>query len=276
MGLKDRVEAAERTQLPDGPDPQWVPPTPEQNGQAVAELAESDIEANLDVPVHVAWTRVQAEVEYVKKGTSKGLNYEFRGIDAVLNVVGPAVRKHGISVMPARVRPEYTVVTAKSGAVMNYCRAVVSYIIMGPRGDMLSAPNDAGTVVPLMFESLGEAFDTGDKASTKAQSVALREFYIKALAIPTNQPERDTENGPQHELAGPPRPTPAQYHAEIIDERTTIPRLQQIRDELAGDQSLANAVVKGLDDEEIELWRLVRRVGAARLAKQKTTEGGGA
>jgi hypothetical protein len=233
----------------------------------VPDLSESKIEADSEVRVHVAWSRVMAEVDFIKKGSSPGLRYDFRGIDAVLNAVGPALRKHGVIVMPVKVTAEYSMVTTKNQAVMNYCRAVVQYIILGPRGDTLSF-NDGERYRPLIAESLGEAFDAGDKASTKAQSIALREFYIKAFAIPVDEPARDTEYGVQHEIAGPPRPTAAQYQAWIRDESTSIARLHQIKAELDGDATLNHAVVEGLDGEEIELGRLIRRVGAARSKEQ--------
>jgi hypothetical protein len=231
------------------------------------DVADSGIEADLKAPVHVAWLRVMGEVEFVKKGRSPGLNYEFRGIDAVLNVVGPALRKHGVLVFPVKVSPEYTVVTSTKGSVMNYCRCVVRYTIMGPRGDVLMTHNDEGVEVPMISESLGEAFDTGDKASTKAQSVALRTFYINALAIPTNEPARDPEHGIQHELGAPSPRTAESYMEEILSDGTTINRLQQIKAELYGNRALGMAEVELIDGETISLAALVRRVGMARVGK---------
>lgn len=231
------------------------------------DMADSGVEADLDAPVHVAWSRVMGEVEFVKKGRSPGLNYEFRGIDAVLNVVGPAMRKHGVLVFPVKVSPEYTVVTSKSGAVMNYCRCVVRYTIMGPQGDVLMTWNDEGAEVPLVSESLGEAFDTGDKASTKAQSVALRTFYINALAIPTDEPARDPEHGIQHELGTPAPRTAESYMEEILSDGTSINRLQQIKAELYGNRALGSAEVELIDGERISLAALVRRIGMARVGK---------
>src|SRR6185312_6713238 len=97
----------------------------------------------------------------------------------------PCLRKHGVIVMPVKVRAEHTVVNTTKGAAMNYTRATVSFAVMGPRGDVLSAPHpETGIVGALIGEAIGEGFDSGDKSSMKAQSVAYREFLIKSLAIP--------------------------------------------------------------------------------------------
>lgn len=231
------------------------------------ELIDSGIAADPEAPVHVAWSRVMGEAEFVKKTYSQKLKYAFRGIDAVLNTVGPMLRKHGVIVMPVSTVPAYERVGSKAGGTLSFCKVTVRFVVLGPRGDTLTVLGEDGQQKPLIAEVVGEAFDSGDKASTKAQSVALRTFLINALAIPTGEPERDTEHGVQHELAGPVRPTPAEYAAEILDERTSINRLQQIKSEFDGDARMAHAEVEQLDGQSIELGRLVRRVGAARLAK---------
>lgn len=241
------------------------------NGSPQAEL-DPGIPAEKEVPVHVAWSRVMGEVLFIAKAdaTTSGNRFNYRGVDRVVDTVAPMLRKHGVIVMPVKVRAEYTTIMTKTGSAMNYCRATVTFAIMGPRGDVLCAPHpETGVFGALFGEAVGEGFDTGDKSSMKAQSVAQREFLIKALSIPVTRPQADPEHGEQYEIAGPPRPTAAQYHAEIMDPGTKVIRLQQIRDELDGDQRMAHTEVEGLDGERIELGRLVRRVGAARTAEQR-------
>lgn len=218
------------------------------------------IPADLDVPVHVAWSRVMGEVQFIAKArrTEQGTKYNYRGIDDVMNAVGPAIRKHGVVVIPSKVTPTFTTITTTKGSAMNYCRAVVEFTVIGPRGDVL----------PVTGEALGEAFDSGDKSGTKASSVAMRTFYTQALAIPTNRPQLDPEYGEQHQIAGPRRPTAAEYAVEILNDGTSLNRLHQIKAELAGDNSLRMAMIEGLDGQQIELGRLLQRVGAARLAKE--------
>jgi hypothetical protein len=232
----------------------------ERNGFAAPDVAESGVPAGMDVPVHVAWSRVMQDVEWIGKSrrTESGAKYNYRGIDDVMNFVGPALRKHGVFVLPAGIDPTYEVIKTTSGSAMNYCRATVRFTIHGPKGDTMLA------------EVLGEGFDNGDKSGSKAQSIALRTLLLNGLAIQTNEPERDTEYGVQHEIAGPPVRTAADYAAEILDSGTSIARLKMIRAELDGNDRLKMAMVSdGFGDEQIELGRLVRRVGARRLAGEK-------
>jgi len=227
---------------------------------ALADLdASGVVAADSMVRVHEAWARVMRDVAWIGKGrqTTSGAKYSYRGIDDVMNFVGPALRKHGVFVMPSGIEPTFEVIKTTSGSAMNYCRATVRFTIYGPGGDSMPA------------EVLGEGFDSGDKSGSKAQSIALRTLYLNGLAIQTNEPARDTEYGQQHEIAGPPARTADDYAAEILDEQTSIGRLRQIRAELDSDARLANFKVSdGFGDEKIELGRLVRRIGAKRTAEE--------
>lgn len=215
-----------------------------------------DIPAELDVPVHVAWSRVMGDVQYVGKKMSDKLRYSFRGIDAVLNAVGPMLRRHGVMVLPIAIEPEFSIIKTGGGTSMNFCRATVTFAVLGPKGDRL----------PVDIVTVGEAFDSGDKASTKAQSVALRTAFINSLAIPTQQPDLDPEYGPQHEIAAPEPPSAQAYREEILDERTTRARMRQIRRELnaTGGRMAAAVVQNETGDGETTLLSLCEMVGRRR------------
>lgn len=111
------------------------------------------------------------------KNTSQGFN--FRGIDAVLNAVGPSIRKHGGFIVPEIVEKHAETVLAKNGGALNVIRLTVAYTIFGTEGEGVT-----GVVA-------AEAFDSGDKATAKAMSVALRTFLIQLLALPTDEPDPD-------------------------------------------------------------------------------------
>lgn len=259
--LRARAESSFQVEIPMDPDDldgpsklMTLPAGTAFPASMVPDLTDSPNVADLNSKVHAAWSRVMADVQWVGKEHSTTLKYSFRGIDAVLNAVGPALRKHGVLVMPVQVEPEFTTINTRSGAVMNYCRATVTYAIFGPLGDRF----------PVDGVSLGEAFDSGDKASTKAQSIALRTFYINALAIPTNEPERDTEHGEQHEIAAPTPPTAEEYAEEIQRDTTSIRRLQTIRRELIDHPDIRDAIVVDLGGQEIQLGNLLSQVGRGR------------
>lgn len=139
--------------------------------------------------VFESWNSVMNEVQAISKDSrNQQQGFNFRGIDAVMNVVGPLLRKHGVTVVPVGLKHEaerYT--TAKGGQMMN--RTVeMGYAVYGPAGDSFDGI------------AFGEAADAGDKAMTKAESVALRTFLLQALMIPTDDPDPDSDS---HERATP-------------------------------------------------------------------------
>lgn len=148
--------------------------------------------------VQQAWANVMADVRALGKDqavTSGPARFNFRGVDDVMNAVGPVLRKHGVSVVPTSVTHSPENVTTRNGAVMRNVTVYVTYSINGPEGD--SMPGAAA----------GEAADSGDKATPKAMSVAFRTFLLQALCLPTDEPDPDTHN---YERAEAPRETPEQ------------------------------------------------------------------
>lgn len=132
--------------------------------------------------VYEALSRVMAAVQAVKKGDRNNeQNYNFRGIDAVVNAVGPALREHGVLVTPELLEVGYRDVLTSRGKPSRECTVKVRYRFHGPAGDHLDV------VVP------GESMDFGDKGAAKAMSVAFRIALLQALAIPTDEPEHDPD-----------------------------------------------------------------------------------
>jgi len=123
---------------------------------------------------------VMNEVSSVgKTGVNASQNFKFRGIDAVMNAVGPAFRKHGAFVVPTVVDATATNVPSKSGGSLNVVRLLVDFAIYGQTGE------------PIIGRVASEAFDSGDKATAKAMSVALRTFLLQVLCLPTDEPDPD-------------------------------------------------------------------------------------
>lgn len=126
---------------------------------------------------------VMRSVGHVDKGDRNNhSNYNFRGIDAVLSAVGPALREHQVVVVPELIGdPLYEEVQTSGGKKSTACRVKVSYLFYSAKdGSMVAATVAA------------EAWDTGDKAMPKAMSVAFRTALIQALALPTDEPDPDS------------------------------------------------------------------------------------
>lgn len=131
-------------------------------------------------------TAIQAVAEVMKEVSSvgkEGFNsfdkYNFRGIDGVMNAVGPALRKHGVVTIPVIDEIVHGTTTTGKGAVMTQIRLKMRLQWYGPAGDHVE------TVV------WGEAFDRGDKATAKAHSVAYRTAVLQTLCLPTQEPDPD-------------------------------------------------------------------------------------
>lgn len=127
---------------------------------------------------------VMQEVQSVgKHDRNQQQGFNFRGIDAVINAVGPAFRKHGVFVLPSVKSTEYGQVTiGKNATHMGHVRLLIEFTFVGLDGDSVAA------VVAC------EAMDSGDKATAKAMSVGLRTALLQVLALPTDEPDPDASS----------------------------------------------------------------------------------
>lgn len=129
-----------------------------------------------------ALSDVMADVTSVGKGDRNDFHkFMFRGIDRVINEVGPALRKHRVVVLPEIRDLSSRDVTTEKGKTSREVTVTVAYTFHGPDGDSVTC------VVP------GEAQDTGDKAVSKAMSVAFRTALLQALTIPTQERDPDSQ-----------------------------------------------------------------------------------
>ncbi|MEV6046061.1 ERF family protein [Streptomyces xanthochromogenes] len=174
------------------------------------------------VPVHIAWLRVRKDVRSIAKRelyNAPGTKFNFRGVDTVVNTFGPVTLKHGVNVFPVEVVAEYRDTTTKNNAKMHECTATVSWMVMGPKGDTL----------PVLLKTMGEALDTSDKGTAKAQSVALRVLLLTGGLTPTHDADPDSSHAERGEA---PVRSAESYRDEQMDPATTPTRLDQIRGEL--------------------------------------------
>jgi len=122
-------------------------------------------------------------VQAVRKDSKNQVQrFNFRGIDAVMNAVGPALRKYGVTILPEDVDVHRSNGTTSNGKQTAEVVLKVTYRVYGPGGDSIH-----GRVA-------AEAMDFGDKAIAKAMSVAYRTFLLQALTIPTDEPDPDSES----------------------------------------------------------------------------------
>ena len=117
-----------------------------------------------------------------EKHDAPGAKFMFRGIDSVVNAVGPALRTHRVLVMPMLESADHRDVRTSNDKASRECTVQVRYRFYGPSGDHIDA------VVP------GESMDSGDKGTAKAMSVAFRIALLQALCLPTDDTDPDAQS----------------------------------------------------------------------------------
>ena len=206
------------------------------------------------VPVHLAWLRVRKDVRAIAKGEqyNGGTRFNFRGVDTVVNTFGPVTLKHGINIFPINVDAAYRDTTTSKGNKMRECTVTVTWMVMGPKGDTLPVP----------LQSQGEALDSADKGTAKAQSVALRVLLLTGGLTPTHDKDPDASNVERGES---PVRSAASYRDEILDRGTSRQRMAQINYEIK-QVGLYDAKVTNETGEEEGLGAFLYRIGQERFA----------
>jgi hypothetical protein len=125
-------------------------------------------------------SHVMAEVKAVgKTGFNEQQRYNFRGIDAVVNALGPAMRKHGIVPVPKVKKVDYRETMTTGNKPTREVTVQVRYRFYAPDGSYVDA------------HVIGESLDQSDKGSAKAMSVAYRIALLQVFALPTDEPDPD-------------------------------------------------------------------------------------
>lgn len=225
-------------------------PAPAEPPAPLPEIDEPDVDHEVaDVPAVVAWARVMREVRAIAKKDKfdggRGGKFDFRGIDRVVNDFGPAVRRHGVLVIPHKVEPSYRDIKTSSGGNMRQCDVIVTWRIYGPRGDHIEA------------QTAGEGLDTGGRSTTKAQTIAERVLFLVAGVVPTEDADPESQNVERGEALVR---TAASYRDEALDPSVSLQRLFQMHRELDQQRMLGQTVVNEVGDDEA-VGALVKRIG---------------
>jgi len=133
--------------------------------------------------IYAVMSAAMEEVQAVRKeGFNDQQRYNFRGIDQVVNAVGPIFRKHKIIPVPHDCTAKYRDVLTSKGNPSREVTVAATYRFYGPAGDFIEA------IVP------GESMDSGDKGTPKAMSVAYRIVLLQMLCIPTDEADPDSQS----------------------------------------------------------------------------------
>lgn len=148
--------------------------------------------------------------------------YKYRGIEKTVNTVKPLLAKVGVFYVPEVLNVDREERAGRNGGALIYSVLTVRYTFYASDGSSVSA------VV------VGEGMDSGDKASNKAMSAALKYALGNVLNIPTEMIDSETESPdpePKQKRAAAKKPAPADEDKLTRDE----------------EQEAVNAAVKILD-----------------------------
>lgn len=110
-----------------------------------------------------------------------GTRYNFRGVDAVVNAVSPALARWGITLGFEVDRLERAKFQTKNGGDSWHVTARVTYRFIALDGSTHAVQVEA------------EANDTADKGTGKVMSVAYRIMFLQVFSIPTDDQDPDSE-----------------------------------------------------------------------------------
>lgn len=135
--------------------------------------------------IYAAICGVMEDVGSVGKGDyNKSQGFKYRGIDAVMNALNPAMIKHKIFCTPEVLEQSREERTTKGGSALIYSVCRMRYRFFTTDGSYVDA------VV------VGEGMDSGDKATNKAMAVAFKYACFQTFCIPTenlmDDPDKET------------------------------------------------------------------------------------
>jgi len=208
------------------------------------------------MPIAQALNEVMKEVGAVKKNDrNSAQGFNFRGIDAVVNAVSPALQKHGVIVVPSVEEYDYaSVEIGKNRTVMGHVKVKVTYTFIGAGGDAIKA-----TVV-------GEAMDSGDKATAKAMSVAFRTALLQTLSLPTDEPDPDSQSYERSERVV----VDTKALAQAIADATDLDALAKLGAYITKHKNDIEPTI--LETLRISFKEAQNRVGTMKVVETSTTE----
>lgn len=139
--------------------------------------------------IYAAMAAVMEDMTSIAKNKKcqQGASFNYRGIDDVYNAINPLLGKHKIFVLPTAEERHSESRTTRNGASMEVVTVRMRYAFCHEDGSRVECC------------TIGEAMDSGDKATNKAMAIAHKYAILQAFCIPTEgMPDPDAE---AHELS---------------------------------------------------------------------------
>lgn len=141
--------------------------------------------------IYKKMSEVMKEIGFVGKDQkNQAQGFKFRGIDQFVNSLYPALTKHGVFMAPECTSEAHELkeVTRGSGKT-----GVDKHVSIQMKYHFYAEDGSSVTVGPIPAEGL----DSGDKATNKALSAALKYALIQTFSIPTEDMEDGDRVSPE-------------------------------------------------------------------------------
>ena len=125
--------------------------------------------------IYQAMAAIAAEIGAIGKDKrcTQGASFAYRGIDDVYNALNPIMAKHGVFVLPIAGERTTDQRQTKTGGIMEIVVMRMTYKFCHADGSYVEAV------------TVGQAMDSGDKATNKAMAIAHKYAILQAFCIPT-------------------------------------------------------------------------------------------
>lgn len=143
--------------------------------------------------VHEKMIAVMKQMSAVEKNEKNDFqHYNFRGIDAVMNVLHPLLSKNGLVCIPQVLDKNIEVLPTGNGKSQIHAIITYSFRLCAEDGSMTE---------PCIM--VGEGLDTGDKACNKAMAVAMKYALFQMFCIPTEEMRKDDPDNYSPDIGTP-------------------------------------------------------------------------
>ncbi len=115
--------------------------------------------------------------------------YNFRGIDAVYNAMNPVMAKYGLFITPEILEQTREERKSSNGNALIYSILKIRFTMYAPDGSFIQST------------LIGEGMDSGDKATNKAMSIAMKYFCFQVFMIPTEEMKETDPDRQVYEVA---------------------------------------------------------------------------
>lgn len=184
--------------------------------------------------IYKAINEVMKEIGAVgknQKNSQQGFMY--RGIDAVMNAINPALTNHGVFVVPEVLEQTREERTTSKGNLLIYSICKIKFSFFAEDGSHIEAI------------TIGEGMDSGDKATNKAMSIAFKYACFQVFCIPTE--EMVDPDAECHEV----KPK-KEVKKSMTDEEKNAQMMEEVGKELISAVQV-KALTKKCNDENVPL-----------------------